>query len=223
MARKSYAAVASRCVLIALSVGSILLAAHPGDLSGSWKLNREASDDPKQVIQEAAKNAPPRASDGGRGHGMHGMHHHGGTSPSEGGGPERDAGAMPDVETLMAGLDALKIEHHDPKLLITDSLGHEHVLYTDGRKIEEQGDTSGKTKIRAQWTDGHVVVKWEPEHGPTVTETYWVTADGKQLTVSMQFEGRGRMPKVTIRRVYDAVSSGPEQTPPPSGVVSTGG
>jgi hypothetical protein len=216
----NYAAVASRCVLVTLSVGSVLLAAGPGDFSGSWKLNREASDDPKQVMEEAAKNAPPAASSGGRGHGMH---HHGGSSQTEGGRPERESGATPDGETLMAGLDALKIEHHDPELLITDSLGRGHVLYTDGRKIEEQDDSRGKTKIRAQWTDGHVVIKWEPEHGPTVTETYWVTADGKQLTVSTQLEGKGRMPKVTIRRVYDVVPSEPEGTPPSSDVVAAGG
>ena len=222
MAHKSYAAVASRCVLVALSVGSILSAGGLGNLSGSWKLNREASDDPKQVMEEAAKNAPPRASGGGSGGRGHGMHRHGGSSPSDAGGPERDPDARLDGKTLMAGLDALKIEHHDPKLLITDSLGHEHVLYTDGRKIEEQSDTSGKTKIRAQWIDGHVVIKWEPEHGPTITETYWVTGDGRQLTVSTQLEGRGRMPKVTIRRVYDAVSSEPEQAPPSSDVVSAG-
>lgn len=205
------AAAVSRRVLAVLAVSAVLRAAGPGDLTGTWKLNREASDDPKQKLEEAARNAPPPSSGGGgRGHGMH---HGGGSAPSpDGGRPEHAAGAGADGPTLMKGLDVLTIEHHDPKLVITDSLGREHVLSTDGRKVEEEG-ARGKSVIEAQWKDGHVVVHWEPEHGPSVTEAYAVTADGTQLTVTMQLDAKGRMPAVTIRRVYDSASPATSTAP----------
>ncbi len=132
---------------------------------------------------------------------------------TSGGGPAETGPS--DGGSLMKGLETLKIEHNDPKLLITDSLGREHVLYTDGRKIEEQSSSGGVTIVRAQWMDGHVVVRWEPEHGPTVTETFSAAADGKQLTLVMHLEGKGRLHDVTIRRIYDASTAEPQSHPSP--------
>ena len=92
--------------------------------------------------------------------------------------------------------------HRDPELRITDGLGRERVLYTDGRKIEEER-SAGTMKIRAKWKDGRVVVATTPEHGPKIKETYAVTADGSSMTVTTTIEGRGR--DLEFRRVYDAV------------------
>jgi hypothetical protein len=61
--------------------------------------------------------------------------------------------------------------------------------------------------VTARWKDGRVEVTSSPEKGPRVTETYAVTADHSQLTVTTTFQGGRR--DVTIRRVY-------QSTPPPS-------
>jgi hypothetical protein len=82
-----------------------------------------------------------------------------------------------------------------------DAGGRERV-FTDGRKVEGEHSYSGTTKVTARWKDGHIEIHLQK--GPT--ETYAVTADHSQLTVTTTFQGGRR--DVTIRRVY--------QTTPPA-------
>jgi hypothetical protein len=193
-------------------------AAAPGDLSGTWKLNRDASDDPRKKMQEAQEQGD---GSGGRGSsgwsgGRHGGHRGGGGAPSDDGGP-------PPSDTA-AAKETLRIEHQDPRLAITDATGRQLVVYTDGRKTEEEHSSGGTTKITGRWKDGFVVLEIEPEHGPSRTETYSVTADGKRLTIMTRFKGRGSRGDVEIRRVYDAASPeeepAPEAAPQPTGLGS---
>ena len=183
-------------------------AVSPGDLSGNWKLNRDASDDPHKKVDESTSGQSSRGgwsggggSGGGGGYGGHGGGHRGGGGWRGGDGSSGPAEPPPVPESL-------HIVHQDPKLVITESTGPEHVLYTDGRKTEEERSLGGTTAIRAQWKDGHVVVDIEPERGRPYTETYSVTGDGKQLTVTTRWKGRGGQ-SIEIRRVYDAVVEAP--------------
>jgi len=182
-----------------LSLPHAGLASGRGDLSGTWKLDRERSDDPAQKLREGG--GPSRRGSGGgggsrgrRGGGSFGGHH---GRPTDEGGENGRADFSEDPRAF----DLLSIVHHDPALKITDGLGREHVLYTDGRKIEEER-SAGTMKIRAKWKDGRVVVATTPEHGAKITETYAVTADGSSLTVTTRVEGGGR--ELEFRRVYDA-------------------
>lgn len=185
-------------------------AAAPGDLSGTWKLNRDASDDPRKKMEEARAEGDPSGGGGWRGGGM--GHHGGHRGSGDSSGDRGSSGAMePSAEA-----ETLRIDHQDPRLVITDGAGREHVLYTDGRKVEEERSFGGTTKITARWKDGHVVVETEPERGPSYTDTYAVTADRKQLTVTRHIKGRGRRGDVEIRRVYDAVLPEEQATPPPA-------
>jgi hypothetical protein len=170
-----------------------------GDLSGTWKLDRERSDDPAQKLREGGGSSRRGSGGGGgfrgrRGGGGFGGHH--GRPTDEG----EENGATDSSQDPRA-FDLLSIVHHDPELKITDGLGREHVLYTDGRKIEEER-SAGTMKIRAKWKDGRVVVATTPEHGAKITETYAVTADRSSMTVTTKIEGRGR--ELEFRRVYDA-------------------
>ena len=167
-----------------------------GDLSGTWKLDRERSDDPGQKFADGGGTSGHGSGGGGfrgrRGGGGFGGRH---GRPAEGSGESADFSQDP------RAFDLLSIVHHDPELKITDGLGREHVLYTDGRKIEEER-SAGTMKIRAKWKDGRVVVATTPDHGPKITETYAVTADGSSMTVTTKIEGRGR--DVEFKRVYAA-------------------
>jgi len=201
-------------LLLGICLGILLAgaagAAAPGDLSGTWKLNRDASDDPRKKIEEA--RAEGDQSGGGGWHGG-GTGHHGGRRG--GGFSSGDRRSSGDMEPPADG-DTLRIDHQDPRLVITDGAGREHVLYTDGRKVEEERSFGGTTKITARWKDGHVVVETEPERGPSYTETYAVTGDHKQWTVTRRIRGRGRHGDIEIRRVYDAVSPEEHAAPPPA-------
>ncbi|HEX9304171.1 MAG TPA: hypothetical protein VGA31_06945 [Thermoanaerobaculia bacterium] len=176
------------------------LAVGPGDLSGTWKLDRDRSDDPAEKLREGGGSSRRGSGGGGgfrgrRGGGGFGGHH--GRSTDEG---EQNGGT--DFLQDSRAFDLLSIVHRDPELRITDGLGREHVLYTDGRRVDEER-SSGTTKIRAKWKDGRVVVATTPEHGAKITETYAGTADGSSLTVTTRVEGRGR--EIEFRRVYNVV------------------
>jgi hypothetical protein len=201
MTVRNHVALALRLgILIFLPIVGLALPANlRGNLSGTWKLNRDLSDDPREKMREARENG---GGGGARGGGGFGGHRGGG----RGGGfrgrrrDDQPEGGSGDVEDVTRASETLSIVHRDPELRITDGLGREHVLSTDDRRIEEER-SAGTVKIRARWKDGHVVVTTTPEHGPTLTETYAVTADGSVLTVTTKVEGRGRT--FEFRRVYD--------------------
>jgi hypothetical protein len=104
----------------------------------------------------------------------------------------------------MTALDTLTIRHEEPRITITDASGRERVVYTDGRRTQEERSHGGTTQVTARWKEARVEIVSTPQTGPTVTESFAVAADGSTLTVVMKIEG-GRAGPVTIRRVYDAV------------------
>jgi hypothetical protein len=181
------------------------------NLSGSWKLNKDLSDDPQQKMKDARSESGGGGSAGaGRSGGRHGGMGRGARSSDSGSGEDTQRSTLEDAA---ASSPLLKIRHEDPALSIVDGLGRQHQLYTDGRKVEEQRSLGGTTQLRANWKDGRIVVTTEPEHGPKITDTYAVAADGSQLTVTTRIElHRGR--PVEIRRVYDAVKPAPAPPPP---------
>ena len=190
---------ALRSFLFAVAVLSALtgLAAteenRRGNLTGTWRLNHDLSDDP-QRMRDGRLAGGARGGRGGFGR------RGGGFGGHRGGRGESDDGALPAFDP--DALETLTMVHHDPELRITDGLGRSHVLFTDGRKIEEER-SAGTFKIRTEWKEGHVVVTTTPKRGPKITEAYGVSADGSVLTVTMRIEGPGR--DLELRRVYDAV------------------
>ena len=148
----------------------------------------------------------------GRGHGGGGHRGHS-AAPSDDGRVSEDGSPLRETFQRTQVLD---IRHEEPLLSVTDAGGRERVFYTDGRKVEEEHSYGGTTKVTARWKDGHVEITSTPEKGPKVTETYAVTADHSQLTVTTTFQGGRR--DMTIRRVYQ--TSPPTvtapQAPPPA-------
>ena len=170
------------------------------DLSGTWRLNKDQSDTFKS---SAWPSRGANASPGG-GFGRGGVHI--GGRRGDGG---RGGGLDPDVA---AAFQTLVIEHKDPRLSITDALGRSRVVYTDGRKTEEEHSHGGTTKVEAQWKDGRVEIVSKPETGSKSTEDFSVAADHSQLRVTIKVEGeRGDS---TIHLVYDALPAGAPVAPP---------
>jgi hypothetical protein len=203
--------------LFGLTMGACLVldALEMPNLSGTWQLNKDASDDPQKVMSEARAAAPGGGPPGGgHGSGGHGGGGHGPGAGSPGGmgsppggrhGSGDEGASGPDPKTL-AALETLKISHSEPMLSITDAAGRERVVYTDGRTTEQERSHGGTTKVEARWRDGRIEIISKPSSGPKVIEAFSITADGSQLTVTTKMEGE-RMGPVTIRRIYDAVKT----------------
>lgn len=185
--------------------GAAAAAIEMPNLTGKWYLNKDASELPDA-------SASRESGGGGSGSGYHGggggMGRHGGGRHARGSQPSGDGGGGPVSEDGSSAqesgmrLQILDIRHEEPKISITDAGGRERVLYTDGRKLEEEHSYGGTTNVVTRWKDGRVEVVSTPEHGPKVTETYAITADHSQLTVTTTFQGGRR--DLTIRRVYQA-------------------
>ncbi len=210
-------AAASRVFAIAFAVLLTRnLAAGGGlpDLSGTWKLNTSASDDPQQKLRDAApaEGSGSDSGDGTSGSGGAGGHRGGGRG-GWGGHRHRGGGSGGDGSSWLEARERLVIRHADPELRITDASGRERTLYTDGRKTEEERSQGGTTAVRALWKSGHIEVTSEPEKGPKLVQTYAVSADGTQLTVTTRIEGRR---PITISSVYDAVRETPPAAAPPA-------
>jgi hypothetical protein len=191
-------------------------------LSGTWKLNKDLSDDPqKRSVEDGDSHTAGGGS--GRWGGRRGGGIGRGGSGSQGSSEE---GQRFSWEDYNAAMRVLKIRHQEPELSIEDASGRQHILYTDGRNVEEERSLGGTTAMRAQWKEGRIVVTTEPERGPKLTEIYAVAADGSQLTVTIRVEGRARGRGVEFRRVYDAVrpstTPGPAVTPASDEPVRTG-
>jgi hypothetical protein len=177
------------------------------DYSGVWKLNRELSDDPAQAMKEMRGSGRSGPSGGWHGHGRGGGRHGGGGSPGEG-GSDSAASESP----AFAALETLTIRHSEPEITVVDAVGHEHRMTTDGKKVEEERSHGGTTKVAAAWKEGHLEVVSVPERGPRWTETYSITADRSQLTVTTKIDG-SRGGTATIRRVYDAAPADAPEAP----------
>lgn len=193
-------------------------AAEMPNLSGDWQLNRDQSDDPEKVMKEARSSGGSGGSGySGGGMGRGGGRHGGGGFG--GGGGRGSSGRSESGDTSSAGggyaaLQTLQIKHQEPSLTITDAAGRERALYTDGRKTQEERSHGGTTAVTASWKDGHLEVVAKPENGGKIVETYAVSADHTQLTVTTRVDN-SRGGSFTIRRVYDAVQPGaPKPTPP---------
>ena len=206
-----YAIAFRLALLLPLASSQVIGSGALANLSGTWRLNKDLSDDPQQKMKDARSESGGGGHSGGRhGGGMgRGL---GGRSGSSGSG-SGDEGPRP-LEDMATALQQLKIDHQDPALTIEDGLARLHHLFTDGRKIEEERSSGGTTEIHAFWKDGRIVVTTQSEKGPRITETYAVAADGSQLTVTSKIEMR-RGGSVEIRRVYDSVKPLPAATPTP--------
>jgi len=168
------------CLVLAAAgaAGVPVAALEYPDLSGKWQLNLELSDDPSRLLR------------GGRG------------------GPGRGSSAEGPDPDLFEGIEMLMIEHREPRLSITDAAGRTRLVFTDGRKVDEQGSSGGKRKVRAVWKDGHVEVSAKQAQGANWVSAFAVSADRSQLRVTTRIDGeRGTV--ITIHLVYDAYSSTP--------------
>jgi len=131
--------------VVALGASLALRALDMPNLSGTWQLDKDASDDPKKVMEEARAAAPGGGSGAGGVHGGGGGHGQGGGAMGGGGtagvsGGRHGSGSGnggepaapgPDPETL-AALETLTISHAEPQLTIRDASGRERVVLPTG-------------------------------------------------------------------------------------------
>ncbi len=194
--------------LVGAAVVGMLLASMAGaaqevlavpDLSGSWELNQERSDDPGERVDEAMRNWVGRPA---------------GPGGSRGGGPASGAGdqrrqVREQVEALVAAPRVITITHAEPVLTLESALPDspfEQTLYTDGRKFTRPGARGGVLEASARWQrGGRLAVEYATASGRQVRETWELVAEGARVLVATELTGKGMLPSVRVQRVYDRV------------------
>jgi hypothetical protein len=165
------------------------------NLAGAWKLNEKRSDDPREKMREAMNAS---GSAGGRGGMMRGRR--GGRSGRGGGG-------------MMAEFSQLTIDQTDKGVKVTGSSGRVIATSEPQPKDDQNAqENNGGMMMRfppaeAKWQGNQLVARSEGFGGGSVTRTFEMSPDGKQLYVTTKIENQRFSQPVTYRLVYDRSKS----------------
>lgn len=166
------------------------------NLAGTWKLNKDQSDDPRQKMQEAMGAASGQGEAGGGGGGA--RRQPGTGRPGRGAGP---GGGM------MAEWSQLTIAQTDVGVKVTGGSGR--VLATsqaESKQDNDDNDGNGERRFQpavAKWQGSQLVAKSQGFGGGTTTRTFELSPDGKQLYVTTKMESERLNEPVTYKLVYD--------------------
>ena len=188
-------------------------------LNGTWKLNRDESDDAREKLRSAMQDRDqngPMARHGGMGGvgiGVPGIGGIGGMGrPSGGPGMGRGPGAGSEIQrgelrNLAGASDQLKIVQKGTEIDVTDSESHVRSLFTDGRKIEKPKKDSPQMQVKARWNYGTLITEEKGPDGEKISHAYEITGEGKRLADTLTLESKHLNTPIIIRSIYDKESS----------------
>lgn len=165
------------------------------NLAGTWKLNEKQSDDPREKMRAAMSTNGSENNGGGM------MRGRSGRRSGRGGGG------------MMAEFSQLTINQTDKGVKVTGSSGR--VLATSEPQSKDDRnaqDNNGGMMMRfppaeAKWQGNQLVATSQGFGGGSVTRTFEMSPDGKQLYVTTKVESERFSQPVTYRLVYDPSKS----------------
>ena len=182
-------------------------AAKP-NLAGTWKLNKDQSDDPRQKMQEAMGGG---GQGGGQGQSEGGNPNRGEGRPGRGGGPN---GMMAEwAQLTVTQLDAnVKVTGASGRTLANTAPPDTSAKSDDNSNRSGANENGGQRRMgppaQAQWQGNQLVVNGRGfGGGGTMTRTYELSPDGKQLYVTTKIANERFSQPVTYRLVYDKGSA----------------
>jgi hypothetical protein len=182
------------------------------DLSGVWVLDREKSDDAREKMREAMGGPGGRSGPGGPGGRRPGS---GGGAPGAGGGPPPGAVGGQDPREAMKALfepaEEITITQTPREIEVDETFGELRRFRPNGRTYKTD---NGLSETKAEWKDGVLHVETKGGPGAKRVETWELSPDGRRLTVRVEVEG-GRMPDLTLTRVYNRSEDEPPGTDRP--------
>lgn len=163
------------------------------DLSGSWQLNRDLSDDAQEKVQSMRGGA----ADAGQG--GHGPGRHGGLGRIFGGIFGGGRASHTQLEDVVVNAPTrFVLMQDDQKVVLTEPGGRVRTLPTNNRTVKVDG-----RDVRTKWEDSRLVSEITVGDAK-VTETYERSPIPRHLVVTARVDMQGR--QVSIRRIYDAVT-----------------
>ena len=191
------------------------------DMSGSWVLNRAASDDPKPLLDKLRPKpvnnrgwgAPPDDGTGDEtgppdGGGQQG----GGGRSRRGGGQQQPQMVYRNNNDAFTHGNVIRMLQADlaraGAITIRQSPDRFSIDYGSGVRSFTPGSVSvvsaswGVADQSSGWKGRDFVIQVKPQTGVASYERYSLSEDGRQLTEELQLGG-GEFPSVKLKRVYD--------------------
>jgi hypothetical protein len=173
------------------------------NLSGSWKLNKDESTQPK------------KREDGNSGSGRHG----GGSGPRSGrggyGGGGMHRGMSDDerkaMQELMRPSETLDFTQDGAAIVMTDDLERHRTFYTDGRKVKKSKGEDNQ-EFDATWQEYRLTSDFKGPDGNKIERTFEVLAGNQQLRETIHFTVGRSQREVYVRYVYDLKNGGSSTT-----------
>jgi len=174
------------------------------NLSGSWKLNKDESTQPKKRDDDDSGGG--RHGGGGRaGGGWPG----GGRGGYGGGGMHRGMSddERKEMQELMRPSETLDFTQDGAAIVVTDDLDRHRTFYTDGRKVKKSKDADNQ-EFDATWQEYRLVADFKGPDGNKIERTFEVLSGNQQLRETIHFTTGRSQREVYLRYVYDLKSSG---------------
>ena len=181
---------------------------------GSWVLNGEKSDDPREAMEESQQQG------GGGGGGYERRRGGGGGGGSGGGGgmtdrrprsqsgtgrqgsvsPEQRRQIQASIRAAMRAAPQIEISRTDSTVMLETQLGN-RILFTDNREVTIPVTDDLDSKIKCKWDKDKLVIESETDAGVKTKYTY--EPDGDQLKVKVSIEVRRTRQAIRYELVYD--------------------
>jgi|SRR5215472_16451870 len=180
------------------------------NLAGTWKLNAQESDDPRQRMQQASSSSSGQSGGrppGGMGGGWPGMGGHGGYGGYGGrrpGGGESDEDHQK-MRLFVEPAQHLSIIQKEPEIDISDDSDRKFAAFTDGRKVEKSKDASNQ-QFDAKWDEYRLVMEGKDPRGNKYERSYEVLEGNQQLRETLYLKVGRSNTEVSIRYIYDLAS-----------------
>ncbi|HKF25715.1 MAG TPA: hypothetical protein VKB24_07050 [Candidatus Acidoferrum sp.] len=187
------------------------VAAKPPDaprtknLTGTWKLNVDDSDDPRKKLQQARGAGHGQGggrSPGGMGGGWPGGH--GGYGGRRGGESSDERQKM---QIFLQPAQKLTIAQKEPEIDISDDADRKFTAFTDGRKVEKSKDPE-RQQFDAKWDEYRLVMEGKDPRGDKYERSYEVLEGNQQLRETLFLKIGRNQTEISIRYIYDLVSAG---------------
>ena len=167
------------------------------NLSGSWKLNKDESTQPKKRDDDdsgGGRHGGGGWPGGGRGgYGGGGMHR--GMSDNE----------RKEMQELMRPSETLEFSEDGAAVVMTDDLDRHRTFYTDGRKVKKSKDADNQ-EFDASWQEYRLVADFKGPDGNKIERTFEVLNGNQQLRETIHFTTGRSQREVYLRYVYDLKS-----------------
>lgn len=165
---------------------------------GTWKLNRDESDDPRKRMQDAR----------GSGGGGYGGRRSGGGWPGggRGGGYGGRRGESDEERQKMRELfippRTLRFSMTGAEVDLLDDRDRKRAFMTDGRKLKKSKDDNYQ-EIAAKWDASRLVTDEKDPRGNKMSRTFELAEDGQQLYETLHVKMGRSNTETSFRFVYD--------------------